>query len=403
MKKNKLFVIIAPLMFLVLTACSDYVNDVQPVIDRAQDDLLNTQSQVPFLAKGVQQRFATFGSYHIMTLDLLSDQLIYTSQIPTASFPSFEDIDKGTPLPDNADVQSNYSGVGQVRKYADDLVRRCGIITFTDDAIKNNALFVGNFYGALSRFYMAISFGLTQNQPGGTIDAGPFIPRDDLLNQAVGLYNESIKYQTDAAQIRIVNSFIAKAYLAKADYANAATYAAKGMIKNDKDFVILYNDVYNNSFWGFAGAGRVQIGVNSRFNDYIKADAKEANRIKLGTVTGKDKLTYYYQLKYPDKTTSLPIMTWQENNLMIAECASRGSGSGNALTLVNDVRTSHSLDPLTAVTTDIILVERDKELFCQGNRAMDQNRIDKWHLTGTWRYFPIPRNERNGNPNIPML
>jgi hypothetical protein len=197
---------------------------------------------------------------------------------------------------------------------------------------------------------------------------------------------------------------IAKVYLAKKDYANAATYAAAGMAKGDAPFQALNNDVYNIYFWGFAGAGRVQIAVNSRFNDYVVANPKEAARIKLGTVKGTDNLTYYWQNKYPEKNNHFPVMTWQENNLMIAECALRGSGSGNALALVNEVRAGYSLDNLASIDLAGIMVERDKELFVQGNRLVDQHRTGTWHIAGdVWRYMPIPRSERNGNPNLPTL
>lgn len=404
MKKNKLLLILLPLVFFFVNACEDYISNVDPVIDLAQDDLLNTEAQMDFLSKGVQQRFATTAGQLACLMELQSDAMIYTSKIATASFPTFEEIDKGIILPDNATVQGVFQAVGQLRKYADDLVSRTGKVTFTDVNKKNSALFIGNLYGGIARFYMGIAFGLNQNEPGGVIDAGPFIPQSALLDQAIAKMTEAVAIQADAYLKKVANSMIAKVYLAKKNYAKAAEFAAKGLISGDKAFEALHNDVWNIYFWGFAGAGRVQIAVNERFNNYIKADPKEVGRIKLGTVKGTDNLTYYYQLKYPDKFNNFPIMTWQENNLMIAECALRGSGTGNALTLVNAVRTSRSLDPLTAITVAGIMVERDKELFVQGSRLMDQHRTDTWHLTGSeWRYMPIPRNERNANPNLPPL
>lgn len=404
MKKNKLLIVLLPLVFFFVSACEDYISNVDPVIDLAQDDLLNTEAQMEFLSKGVQQRFATTAGQLSCLMDLQSDAMIYTGKIPTASFPSFEEIDKGAILPDNATVQGVFQAVGQLRKYADDLVVRIGKVSFTNDSKRISSLYTGYLYGGIARFYMAIAFGLNQNEPGGVIDAGPFIPQSALLDQAIAKMKEALAIQTDAYLKKVANSMIAKAYLAKKDYANAATYAASGLVSGDKAFEALHNDVFNIYFWGFAGAGRVQIAVNERFNNYIKADPKEAGRLKIGTVKGSDNLTYYWQLKYPDKFNNFPIMTWQENNLMIAECSLRGSGSGNALALVNAVRTSRSLDALTTIDVNGIMVERDKELFVQGTRLMDQHRTGTWHLTGNeWRYMPIPRNERNANPNLPPL
>ncbi|NJD23077.1 MAG: RagB/SusD family nutrient uptake outer membrane protein [Melioribacter sp.] len=404
MKKNKLLIVLLPFIFLFVYACEDYISNVDPVIDLAQDNLLNTEAQMDFLSKGVQQRFATTADQLACLMDLQSDAMIYTSKIATASFPTFEEIDKGAILPDNATVQGVFQAVGQLRKYADDLVIRVGKVTFTNDSKRTSALFTGYLYGGIARFYMAIAFGLTENQPGGVIDAGPFIPQSALLDDAVTKMKAALAIQTDNYLKKATNSLIAKAYLAKNDYTNAATYAAQGLVSGDKVFEALHNDVYNIYFWGFAGAGRVQIAVNSRFNNYVVADPKEAGRIKLGTVKGTDNVTYYWQLKYPDKFNNFPIMTWQENNLMIAECVLRGAGSGDALALVNAVRASRNLDPLISINIDGLMVERDKELFVQGDRLMDQNRTGTWHIPGNvWRYMPIPRNERNANPNLPPL
>ncbi len=86
---------------------------------------------------------------------------------------------------------------------------------------------------------------------------------------------------------------------------------------------------------------------------------------------------------------------------MLAELALRGQATGDALTLVNAVRTSHGLDPLATIDIAGIMVERDKELFVQGTRLMDQHRTNNWHLAaGTWKYFPIPQTERDANSNF---
>ena len=94
-------------------------------------------------------------------------------------------------------------------------------------------------------------------------------------------------------------------------------------------------------------------------------------------------------------------MTWQENNLMLAELALRGQATGDALALVNEVRASHSIANLASVDLDVIYVERDKELFCTGSRLPDERRFNKWHLgSGTWQYFPITIDEINSNHNL---
>jgi starch-binding outer membrane protein, SusD/RagB family len=402
--KKYIYTVLVLVLSLIISSCTDYINNVDPLIDKVEDDRLTSEGQVDFVIKGVQQRFATTASQLATLSDLLSDQLIYTSDIPSASFPSFEEIDKGVIVLDNSNSTGIYRTLGELRFFADDLIDRAGKITFTNETKKKSALFNGNLYGGLARYYSATTFGLTQTQPGGIIDAGPFIDANTFLDNAINKYKEALNYSPDALNTRVVNSLIAKAYLAKKDYANTAVYAAKGLVKGDADFNALYNDVSNIYFWGFAGNGRVQIGVADRFNDYIKAEPKEANRIKLGTVTGTSKKVYYYQTKYDVKGSSFPVVTWKETNLLLAETALRGTGSGNALSLVNEVRANYTIPALSTIDLTSLFVERDKELFVQGDRLIDQNRgAVPWHLSaGTWQYLPIPKTERQANTNLPQ-
>jgi len=72
-----------------------------------------------------------------------------------------------------------------------------------------------------------------------------------------------------------------------------------------------------------------------------------------------------------------------------------------ALALVNEVRASHNLAALSEVNLDVIYEERDKELFVQGQRLIDQRRFNRWHLpAGTWKYLEITERERLSNPNL---
>ena len=73
---------------------------------------------------------------------------------------------------------------------------------------------------------------------------------------------------------------------------------------------------------------------------------------------------------------------------------------------MNIVRSSYGLQNIENIDLNILLHERDKELFCQGQRLIDQNRFSDllpWHISGdnTWHYLPIPYEEELSNPNYP--
>ena len=400
MKKINILVLLFTALIL-FTSCKDYVTNVEPLVDAVADSKLNNQAQVPFLIKGVETRFAfTMGQVMVLSGGL-SDAFFFTKDVPNATYPTFADIDKGIIYFDNNSVAGAYTPLGQFRFFADNLIKRVNSIKITDNDLKNQALFTGYFYGGYARYLYATYFGLNPTEGGSPINNGPFIKSDKMYDLAISRFKTALTSTTDPYQIRMVNSVIARAYLFKGDYTNAATYAAKGLQQGDPPFQALHNQQQDNYWWEQAGALRAQYVAAPRFKAYIDSNAAEANRIKLAPVKGHSGKIYYYQVMDPTADSPQNVITWQENDLMLAELILRGTASGNALQLVNDVRASHQISPLTSVNLGVIYTERDKELFTTGARLPDERRFNKWHLgSGTWQYLPIPLRERNNNPNL---
>jgi hypothetical protein len=265
----------------------------------------------------------------------------------------------------------------------------------------------------------ATYIGLNPTEGGGVINNGPFIPSADMYNLALEKFNEALNYTefdyseepvilsaTHAQQI--IHSLMARLYLYAGDDANALVHAQQGLPARSSPFRILFftgngfTTGPDNFYYQQAGAGRPQYVVDYRFYDYVTADSTEANRIQLEPVLGNDETTIYYiQVKYPQETSTMDCITWQENHLMLAELALKGVGTADALALVNEVRASHGVTDLGSIDLTGLAVEREKELFCTGSRLPDQRRFDLWHLgAGTWQYLAITMSERNENPNF---
>jgi len=403
MKRISLFFVFIFSASVLFNACEDFVTDIDPLIDAVEDERLDDQNQLNFVIKGVKTQYSEVADALSVLSGDLSDELIYDSNLQGASFPSFQEIDIGEIQFDNTSVQNLFDDLGEMRLFADDLVRRTNSITIDDQDLENSALFTGNLIGGMARFFYATYFGLNPDQGGGVLDNGPFIPSADMYDLAIEKLKAALAYATDY-DTRLTNTLIARAYLYKGDYANAATYADVGLINGDVPFQSLHSVDADNYWWGYAGSGRCQLGVAFRFHDYIVADPLEANRIQIVETAALDTTTipvYYRQDMYPEQSSPINAATWQENNLMLAELALRGAGSGNALDLVNEVRSSYGLADLAAVDLDVVYIERDKELFTTGAHLADQHRFDKWHLpAGAWKFLPITQDERNNNPNI---
>lgn len=428
---------------LWLVSCASYVQNVEPLIDVIDDPLLNSQSQVPFLINGVNRQLSLAGSQMVTLAELQSDAFFFDTRVPNATFPTFAEIDACAIQLDNNSVNNQWGTLGNYRFHADNLVERAlGKIPFTNDAAgtasRANALFNGYLHGGIVRYFYASYYGLNPNEGGGVINAGPFVPSQAMYDSALVRLNLALANVATPAQTRIVNTWIAKVNVAAGRYPAARTAALAGMVRNDAPFTVLYDPgTITNTWWTDGGRGRCQMIPDNRFEAYLRADSLEGRFFPAtvaGTIinaVGSDAefaasfttrrlmffgpitnggLRFFMSGRYPNQNSAQVLASWQENELILAETAARNGDNAGALVNVNNVRTFHGLAARTVTNTDSIYIERDKQLFAQGSRVIDQRRFNRWHATtpqsgGTaisaWRFLPIGLPERNVNQNLP--
>ncbi len=388
------------LLVLVGASCDGFVEDIDLPIDSIDESQLDTESQIPFVITGIKSRFST--SYDRISLFAggLSDELFFDTNVPNATFPTYNEIDDGEITFDNNSNDGVYGDIGELMLFAKVLEERVGRITFEDQDLKKEALFSANFFAGIARYMLATYYGLTQEQGGGVIDAGPFIPSDQMYAQALEKLNAA-KASADAYETRVVNTLIARIHLFEGRYADARSAAQQGMQEGDDPFQSLHTPENTNEWYFGSGRGRTQFVADWRFQEYVEADAAEGARIALETITGTDGTVYWRQSLYTLRESPINFATWQENELMLAELDLRGGEAGTALGRINAVRASHGIGDLDSADLDVLIEERDKELFTMGLRLPDQRRFGLWHLgAGTWKYLPITQSERNGNDNL---
>jgi len=442
MKKFILIFAVPIFLLLSLSACEDWVTSTEPQINVIEDELLNDPDQIPFLTTGVEARFAFVYTRLTVSADLLAAQLVFDEVMDLATFPTYRDInDNFANVPEQTIFASNtirnvYTPLGGVRLLADNLLERVSGVDGIPGDVLDRATWVGNFYGAVSRYFIGFYFaespcgesaGVGSGGPecistlGGPIDESPVITAaemmDEILPRLAAARAVSTPYQS-----RVINTFEARMHLFLGNYADAFTAAQNGMIEGDEPFQSLHSVQAANEFYFAAGDGRIQVIPNRRFEAYIAEDPNEANRVRLkqapdGIVNAPE--PRFQQDMYPVQASPMDFLTWQENELMLAELeAIRGQGTADsAINRVNSVRASHGIDPIDGpVDAELILLERDKELFLQSVRMFDLLRFNSWHDTipgtvgagtsnagnpiGPWRGLPIPNDERNQNPNI---
>jgi len=120
----------------------------------------------------------------------------------------------------------------------------------------------------------------------------------------------------------------------------------------------------------------------------------------------------FIQTKYATSSTPIPIASYKEAQLILAEA----QGGQAAVDIINGLRTAAGLPTVSAVDINVIASERARILFLEGQHLYDVRRLNlpqfpaagspystvylKGGTYGTQRCFPLPDVERLNNPNI---
>jgi len=118
----------------------------------------------------------------------------------------------------------------------------------------------------------------------------------------------------------------------------------------------------------------------------------------------------YVIQKYPSASAPIPVASWREAQLMIAEA----TGGQTAVGIINSLRATHGLPPFASQDPseirDVLIEERRRELYLEGKQLGDMLRLNLPFPTGltpggetiddsTPTCLPTMAAERLGNPN----
>jgi len=396
MKKIILISVLSILPLLI--GCNDYVTGIDKYIDRIQDEQLADRAQLTFLQNGLFNSFANAYDHTTVLADALSDAFVFDDKKNKneATFDTYKEIDIARLISrQNQSITPLTSNLGEFRYVADQFLVKVAKMKFKpNDPAEKTAKFYGNFFGGVARYFYASYIGLDKTVGGAPEkNNGVFLPSKKLYEQAVVLIKEALTFGNPTEK-KIANTMLAKIYISQNNYTEANKYIAAGLQKGDNPFKALFSTAVANDWATEAGATRAQFTVAPRFVTYFQAEPKR--------VPIKPQSQTYRQDKQGTKASPITFLSWQENALMKAEIALSKNNSATALTEINSVRSSYGLSALTTVNMDVLLVERDKELFCQGARLIDQRRHNKFHVDGGFQYLPIQQREADANPNIKL-
>jgi starch-binding outer membrane protein, SusD/RagB family len=256
------------------------------------------------------------------------------------------------------------------------------------------------------------------------INLGPKLTSAQVFASAETMFNTAITAAQAASDQQILNMAYAGRARARLDQGNTAGAAADAALV-PASFVQNASSensptTRQNRVQTFNQAGFVSVGASYR-NLTVTGSSGTVPDTRV-TVTdaakpGTDNRTpLFIQTKYANSTAAIPIASYKEAQLIVAEVA----GGQTAVNIINNLRAASGLPAFASTDPVAIAAEvteaRRRELFLEGQHLFDVRRLTlpldpaagiqystvypKGGNYGSERCFPLPNVEILNNPNI---
>jgi starch-binding outer membrane protein, SusD/RagB family len=292
---------------------------------------------------------------------------------------------------------------------------------WTDAQVPNRTRLIGTAaaYGGYSLVLLGEGFCTAAIS---TLDAsrnpvyGGEIQRDSVFKLAVARFGEAIEAAQAAGDTDIMNMAYlgrARAYLNLGQYANARADAAR--IPGNYSRVVTASsasDRRQNRVWAQSSAVSDAVAVGEPYRSMNDPRVPVFNTGRT-SVTG---VPLWQQRKYLTDNTAIPLATWREAQLIIAEADARANSLTSALGIIATFRARGGQGAFTGTTQQQVLNEivdqRRRELFLESHHLGDVIRYGitlspapgtSYHGGGTYGNqicLPLPNVERLANPNM---
>lgn len=406
------------LLILALAACDalDRALDVEAPRD-IPAETTNDPAAASLLVEGMLADFdCAFGSY-IVIGGLITDEFIEASALANRWPYDRRDVGPSEPRYGTFGCEGLgvYVPVSTARFTADDAL--ANLEGWTDEEVANRTslISIAATYSGYSHILLgegfcsaAIDLGpelmpaqifeLAEQKFTRAIEAAQAAGNDTILSMArVGRARARLNlgnYAEAAADARLVpEGFVA--------YATASNTSPRRQnriyVQNDLADIVSVGPEYRDLTFGGVPDPRVEV---------VETDD-----------TGADGVTVIFAAtKYSDFSSPMPIATWEEAQLIIAEAELEAGNPQAAADIINVLHERAGLPAFSSSDhTEImqhIIEERRRELFLESHRLWDVNRFGiqldpppgtqypKSGLYGDTKCLPLPDIERRNNPNL---
>lgn len=417
MRHTSLKVLGAAVLLVGATACDafDRLLTVESPSRLSETNYIRPANAALISASAVADFECAYGAY-VVASGLAAGELTDGSQ--TAARWSYDRRD----IEPNQDLYSSSgcAAIGvytplNVARHTNDQATRL-ISEWTDAQVPNRQLLLARNYAMAGYAMLLLGEGFCEC----VVNIGPAIPQAAAFDSAIVRFNAALTAAQAAGNADLTNLAYAgraRAKLNKGDGAGASADAnnvPQGFVYNaisDANAAVRNNRIFAQNNQGRA----VTVAPGYRALTVQGApDPRVVVNPALPTLMPDQVNTFFIQTKYTALTTPTPIATGIEMALIRAEVAGGATGIGILNTLRG--RAGVGLPALDAAEeaafTATLVSERSRELFLQGTRWWDMNRLNiaqvpaagtaypKGGLYGDQRCWPLPNVEKLANPNF---
>ena len=414
-------------------ACNSLLDVDNP--SNVPDDALSDATLVPVLVAGAIQTFQCAAVAFAATGGMLSGEYLaatglvnnhvweWRGIIEIKAAPGSCDQIAGGPVglvTRNSTFMGFYTPLQQARFQLDDAFKR--LEGFTDEQVPNRALMMAQTRAYAGYAYLLLGEGMCEE----TIDGGPKMTRDQMDSIAVDRFTDAITRttgSTDTAFTNLLNMARAGRARAQLDLKKLTQAAADanliptGYVRNleftDGGAAARENRIFNLN--GRTGSDVLSVADayrNMTVNGIPGTVADPRVKTVDGGRNGTDGVTRIWrQQKFTSGAAPIPLASWNEAKLIFAEAVGGQAGFDaiNAVRAANNVPQLAGPAPTGQAFTDLVLEERRRQLFSEGQRYGDMLRYNLPFTTGVNRKgqiysnltcVPLPDVETRNNPNF---
>jgi len=399
------------LLFFGLTACDGLLEVSNP--GRVSEGDLSNPALVQTLVNSALGQFECAYTNYVATSGIMANEYVNASSWLDINGWGWRGIELKTitgscPTTRTATGLGAYTPLQQARYQAEDAALR--IEAFPEEQVQNKSEKLGLLSAYAGYSYVLLGEGYCEM----AIDQGPLMTPQEVLAIAETKFSEAIGFAQAAGREDLRLLATAGRARTRLDLGNLSGAAA------DADEIpegFLWNAEYSTT-----DARRENRVYNlNRNSHYLSVEVTKNMNLMAGGepdprisftdagVKGHDGVTeQYYQNKYPTADSPIPMASWREAQLIIAEAR-----PSETIDAINRLRASQGIPDVTteeaADLEALVIEERRRQLFSEGHRLNDMLRHHipfptgenhKGQPWGTMTCMPLPDQEKINNPNI---